>query len=131
MEMQLLPMKVPQIPLLTRILYGGITEEILIRFGLMSVLAWGGWKLFGAFNIKGQDFPVIIAIVGSALVFGAGHLPALVAFGGELTGSVVGYTLFWNGLFGIVAGVLYWKVNIEAAMLAHVIAHLGAYVVMG
>jgi hypothetical protein len=32
--------------LLTRILYGGITEELLIRWGLMTLLVWIGWHLF-------------------------------------------------------------------------------------
>lgn len=31
---------------LAGMLYGGITEELMVRWGLMSLLAWAGWKLF-------------------------------------------------------------------------------------
>ncbi|WP_225852851.1 hypothetical protein, partial [Haemophilus parainfluenzae] len=32
---------------ISRFLYGGITEEILLRWGLMTLLVWGLWRLFG------------------------------------------------------------------------------------
>ena len=35
------------VPLTTRILYGGITEELLTRWGLMSFFAWALWRLSG------------------------------------------------------------------------------------
>ncbi|MBN7798318.1 CPBP family intramembrane glutamic endopeptidase [Parahaliea mediterranea] len=121
----------PEIPIATRVLYGGITEEILIRFGLMSLLAWLAWKSMGHFGFEGRNTPIVIAIVASALAFAAGHLPAIVAFGGVLTVPVVAYVLLWNGLFGLIAGVLYWKANLEAAIFAHALAHIGAYAVLG
>ncbi|WP_205127681.1 MULTISPECIES: hypothetical protein [Okeania] len=34
------------LPFITRILFGGITEELLIRWGLMTLLVWIGWKIF-------------------------------------------------------------------------------------
>jgi len=119
-----------EIPLATRVLYGGIAEEILIRFGMMSLLAWLIWKPMAHFGFEGRTTPIAIAIIGSALVFAAGHLPAIVSFGGALTSPVVAYVLLWNGLFGLIAGVLYWKVNLEAAMFAHAFAHIGAYAVL-
>ena len=33
------------LPLATRVLYGGIAEEIMIRWGLMTLLAWVIWRL--------------------------------------------------------------------------------------
>src|SRR5262249_20639847 len=32
------------LPPLTRLLYGGITEEVLVRWGFMSFLIWAAWK---------------------------------------------------------------------------------------
>lgn len=31
-------------PLVVRVLYGGITEELLTRWGLMSLILWGAWR---------------------------------------------------------------------------------------
>ncbi len=34
------------VPLPTRLLYGGITEELLLRWGFMTLLVWAAWRLF-------------------------------------------------------------------------------------
>ena len=34
------------LPLPTRVLYGGIVEELLLRWGFMSLLVWGAWRIF-------------------------------------------------------------------------------------
>src|SRR5574341_190250 len=63
------------LPLPTRLLYGGLTEELLLRWGLMTLLVWTAWRLFQ----KGQDKPksayFVSAILISSVVFGLGHLP--------------------------------------------------------
>jgi hypothetical protein len=33
------------LPVPTRLLYGGITEELLLRWGLMTLLVWVAWRL--------------------------------------------------------------------------------------
>lgn len=33
-------------PLLTRLLYGGITEELLLRWGLMTLVVWAACRIF-------------------------------------------------------------------------------------
>ena len=33
------------IPLAARVLYGGITEEVLVRWGLMTILVWLAWRV--------------------------------------------------------------------------------------
>ncbi len=61
------------VPLLTRILYGGITEEIVTRWGLMSFFAWALWRMTG----KGKLLPGLLwaAIIMAAALFAAGRLP--------------------------------------------------------
>ena len=62
--------------LLTAMFYGGITEEILMRWGLMSLLIWIAWKgLKQGVTLPGQGI-YQGAIVLAALVFGLLHLPA-------------------------------------------------------
>jgi len=105
---------------LVGVLYGGITEEILMRWGLMTALAWAGTRL------SGRRGPGVMwtAVWVAALLFGAGHLPALVTLGIDLSGPVVARTLALNGVGGVVFGWLYWRRSLEAAMVAHATVHL-------
>lgn len=101
------------------VLYGGIVEEILVRFGLMSVVVWLAGKLTKSAN-KG----IYIAGIGiAAFVFAAGHLPATAQMFGLGTVSVV-RTLLLNFLPGIGFGYLYWKHGLVYAMLGHIATHV-------
>jgi len=108
----------------TKILYGGITEELLIRWGLMSFLVWGSYRLTqnNGSDIRAHNY--IIAIVVSALIFGLGHLPIAFTLSPEVTASLVTYIILGNASFGFIAGYLYWKHGIECAIAAHMIAHI-------
>lgn len=112
------------LPNITRFLYGGLTEELLLRWGFMTFLVWAAWRLFQ----KGEGTPkavyVVAAIFISALVFGMGHLPIASMLAGGLTVPLVAYVVTANSIFGIFAGFLYWKKGLEAAMIAHIFAHV-------
>lgn len=115
--------------LVVRVLYGGVTEELLLRWGVMTLLLW--LLVLPARALRGPErqpgrVAVALAILLSALAFGLGHLPTVVAFGGELTRGVVLYVVLGNALFGSVAGLLFWRWGLEAAMLAHALAHVFA-----
>jgi hypothetical protein len=111
-------------PHLTRFLYGGFTEELLLRWGIMTFLVWAAWRLFQ----KGEGTPksvyVVGAIIVSALVFGIGHLPIASMLAGGLSLPLVIYVITGNSIFGIVAGFLYWRRGLEAAIIAHISAHV-------
>lgn len=111
-------------PALVRFLYGGITEEILIRWGLMTLLLWLGWRFGQGRRGSPAKGWVAIAIGLSALLFGVAHLPYAIALGLPLTPLLVGYLLLQNGLFSLVAGYLYWRYGLESAMVAHLTLHL-------
>ncbi len=118
-------------PLLVRVLYGGITEELLLRWGLMSVLLW---LIQHAFRHSPQaPVPAApmawIAIAISALLFGIGHLPAAIALTGALSVPITLHIVGGNALFGMLAGFLFWRHGLESAMLAHVLAHVFAFAV--
>lgn len=111
-------------PLVVKLLYGGVTEELLVRWGVMTLLLWLGWRLAQ----RGQGRPgagvVGVAVVVSALLFAMGHLPAAQAMAGALTVPVVAFVLVGNTAFGLVAGWLFARRGLEAAVIAHVLAHL-------
>jgi len=112
------------LPLPTRLLYGGITEELLLRWGLMTLLVWAAWRLFQ----KGQDRPkpanFVGAIVISSVVFALGHLPVAFLLFPEPTLALTLFVIVGNSAFGLIAGYLYWKKGLESAMIAHMLAHV-------
>lgn len=115
-----------RIPASARLLYGGITEEILMRWGLMTLFAWLAWR----FLQKRQGAPrpafFITAILVAALLFAIGHLPAVAAMQITLSPEVIAFVLLGNAIPGILFGIAYWRRGLECAFLAHAVAHLVA-----
>lgn len=111
-------------PIPTRLLYGGITEEVLMRWGLMTFFAWAVWRLFQKRFDKPARACFITAIPLSAFIFGLGHLPVAIALLRPITAAIVLFVIVANSAFGIVTGYLYWKYGLESAMIAHVLGHV-------
>jgi hypothetical protein len=112
-------------PLPTRLLYGGITEELLLRWGFMTLIVWAAWRVLQ----RGRNAPgaayFVGAILVSALVFGAGHLPvAFMLLSDSISVALVLFVILANSVFGLVAGYLYWKRGLESAIVAHMFCHL-------
>lgn len=110
-------------PLLVKLLYGGVTEELLVRWGAMTVLLWLGWRMVQGGRGAPRSAVVVAAVVLSSLLFALGHLPAAQALSGVLTPQVLAFVLLGNMAWGLVAGALYARYGLEAALLAHVLAH--------
>ena len=105
------------------VLYGGITEEVMMRWGLLSLVAWAMLKL--ARRPLAAEAPVIymLAIVVVAVVFAAAHLPAA-AVVAPLDAPFVTRILVLNSIAGVVYGALFWQRSLEAAMAAHMATHV-------
>ncbi|MGH9969631.1 MAG: CPBP family intramembrane glutamic endopeptidase [Pyrinomonadaceae bacterium] len=112
------------IPLPTRLLYSGFTEELLLRWGVMTLLVWAPWRLFQRGQGKPGGIYFASAILISSVVFGLGHLPIAFALSSDVTAPLVFYIIAGNTVFGLIAGYLYWKKGLEAAMIAHMMAHV-------
>lgn len=110
---------------LAEIFYGGITEEILTRWGVMTFILWALWKL-APFKQKKPPHPILvwIAIIASALLFGMGHIPAAQAIVGDLTHEIITYIIAGNMFAGLIFGYLYQRFGLESAIIAHMMAHL-------
>ena len=102
------------------ILYGGIIEEILLRFGLMSLIIWVASKIKKS---KDNNGIYIAGVVISAFLFAIGHLPATATIFGLNTVSVT-RTLLLNFFPGIGFGYLYWKHGLVYGMLGHITTHV-------
>lgn len=104
--------------------YGGLTEEVLMRLGLGTLLAWAVWRLS-----KGRRLLALgVGIVGASLLFGVLHLPAAAQIW-PLSAVVITRTILLNAVFGLVAGVLYVRRGLEHAMAAHICADLVLHVI--
>jgi len=112
------------LPIPTRLLYGGITEELLLRWGVLTLLVWVAWRLFQKRQGQPRNVYFVGAIVISSVIFGLGHLPLVVALGADFTAAIVLYVVSANSVFGLIAGYLYWRRGLEAAIVAHMMAHV-------
>lgn len=106
--------------LTTKLLYGGITEELLCRFGLMTLFSWLLFKIFRRLNAAVYWG----AIALSAIVFALGHLPLVFQLTTEVSFPVYAYIILANSLGGFFFGYAYWKRGLECAFIAHAFAHL-------
>jgi hypothetical protein len=105
--------------------YGGLAEEVMMRWGLMSLLALALVKMSGRRGGPSPSLRVyVVAGLLSALVFAAGHLPALAQVF-EPTGMLVARTLVLNTIAGLLYAWLFWRRCLEAAMLGHAATHVG------
>ena len=111
-------------PFIVRLLYGGITEEILLRWGFMTFLVWLAWRFIQRRQGNPKNYYVAIAIIFSAILFGVAHLPVVMTLGTRVTLALITYIVIANTVFGLIAGYLYWKRGLEAAMIAHMMTHV-------
>ena len=110
--------------------YGGITEELICRLFLMTLIVWICWKFASHKGAPPRAWMIWSGIVGASLVFGIGHLPAASGVW-PLTAAVIARTLVLNGLGGIAFGWLYWRRGLEHAVLAHFAADIVVHVIGG
>ncbi|NKX44645.1 type II CAAX prenyl endopeptidase Rce1 family protein [Roseicyclus persicicus] len=101
------------------LLYGGLTEEVLMRWGLLTALA------LGLSRFLPHRAALWLAAGLAALAFAAAHLPAVQLEAGAMTPLLTARTLIWNALLGLAYGAALLRGGLEAAILAHIGTHLG------
>lgn len=112
------------------VLYGGFTEEIVMRWGLLAGLAAG--------LVRWTPRPVAlgVAVAVSSVLFAAAHLPAVLAEAGLLPTApdgvappvppgLVARTLGWNTLVGLLFGTAFVRRGLEVGIGLHVGFHVG------
>lgn len=103
------------------VLYGGVVEEVVARWGLMNLL------VFFSMMFAKQNNSVIIwsSIVLSGLLFGIGQVPVYLAAGclssRRLIYSILSLYL-WQAL---VFGFIFWNYGLFASIFAHMLFHVG------
>jgi Type II CAAX prenyl endopeptidase Rce1-like len=111
--------------------YGAFDEEILMRFGVLSLLALAFRTLA---RMRGANRELALptsafwaANIVAAVLFGLGHLPATAALA-PLSAALVVRAVVLNGTSGLVFGELYRRYGLEWAMTSHfgvdIVAHV-------
>ena len=114
--------------------YGGINEEFLMRLFGLSVLSWLLSRVWHTSAGLPTDtvFWIVNAIM--AVLFGLGHLPAVIGLLGRVTPLMLARTLLLNAPIGLICGWLFWRYGIEAAVAAHfsadIVYHIGATILL-
>ena len=106
--------------LLGRVLYGGIVEEVLARWGMMTLFVWLGSLLAG----EATAVVMWIAIIISGVLFGLLHMPGLLAAGARKSAVFFIAAIGLNLWVSLVFGWLFWQYGLVAAMLSHMWLHL-------
>ena len=92
--------------------YGGIVEETLLRWGVLTAL----FALARRIGVREAFWPSNVA---AALLFGALHLPSVAFARIPITGAVIAHVLLGNGIAGVVFGWMFKRRGLEGAMVAH------------
>lgn len=106
---------------LTKLLYGGIAEEIIVRWGCTTFFLLILSKKFS------PDKSFIWSVVLSSLLFGLGHIPMAMAAKASMT--LVFLVLFSNFMYGLLFGYAFIKFGLWCAILCHLGAHLFAGII--
>ena len=109
-----------KITTLARFGYGGFTEEILMRFGLMTLFVWIYFKITGKLNYTTYWTGIILV----SILFAAGHLPVVFMAVQNPSISLLTFIIIGNSVAGLFFGWLYWKKGLEAAFIGHIFAHV-------
>jgi hypothetical protein len=107
------------VPLVTRILYGGIVEELILRGGLLTLLAWILHRLTGRIGEPSRWLTGAAILVSNA-VFAVGHLPVLIVHHDPSPPRTVAVIF----VVALPWGWLYARRGLEAASIAHATFHV-------
>jgi CAAX prenyl protease-like protein len=99
--------------------FGSIAQAIQVRLLVLSFFAW--LRRFIGKTPEGQSTNAVlwIANVLAALLFGLGHLPAIMLLLIPLTPLIVIRAVILTRLVGIACGWLYQSRGLESAMISH------------
>lgn len=105
---------------IARFAYGGLTEELMMRFGFMTFVVWIVHKISKELTSLTYWMGIILATI----LFAIGHFPVAYNAVGNPSILLLSYILIGNSTVGIFFGWLYWKKGLEAAFVGHIFAHV-------
>tara|TARA_Y100000588_G_scaffold388054_2_gene487350 strand:+ start:232 stop:993 length:762 start_codon:yes stop_codon:yes gene_type:complete len=105
------------------ILYQGVTDEIIARWGLLNVLVF-----FGILISKPSNPMVIyLAILIGSVIFSMSKIPVLISAGCKVSRPFTYVMMFLYTLQSILFGFIFWQYGLLASMLSHMIFLAGLW----
>ncbi|WP_018659949.1 CPBP family glutamic-type intramembrane protease [Allofustis seminis] len=101
--------------ILSMVIYQGITEEILLRWGLMTISIY----IFSSQGENQQDWVFIAGIIFATILYLLTRYRSFSVMTSSLT-PLLGARLAIQSIGGIAFGILYWKHHLEAAIVGHI-----------
>jgi|CXWL01.1.fsa_nt_gi hypothetical protein len=105
--------------------YAAVTEEVIYRFGVMTIVVWLALFIVPPSPVRPGPIAAWAGIGTAAVLFGLAHVANVPHAQHPILRAV---TL--NGFAGAVLGWLYWKKGFEAAVVAHFGADVLIYLVI-
>lgn len=105
--------------ILSRVFYGGVLEEVIFRWGLLSLLIWI-FQLLGVSEVIRLGTALFI----SSILFAWVHLPTIKLVASEPKRAMYVYTLIGNSWVGLFTGVAFIQGGLTASILVHMLFHL-------
>lgn len=103
------------------VLYGGVTEEIIGRWGLMNLATF----FILIFTKQPTNTVIWLSIFISGLIFAVGQLPAYLAAGCTSNRHFIYAFVLLSLCQSVLFGYLFWQYGLICAILAHMLFHLG------
>lgn len=104
---------------LSNLLYSGLGQEIMLRYGIMTVVIY----VFSSRGTELNRLVYILGIVFTAVIFAFAQYNGIFGTYGFSFILILRMVLL-TGLSGFLFGTLFYKFHVEAALLAHMLANL-------
>ncbi|MET1113471.1 MAG: abortive infection protein [Comamonas sp.] len=117
-------------PLLSKLLFGSLTNELLLRWGMLACVFWGVWR-FGGSDTPPSPTMGWVAVGLTALLWAAAHWLTARWLLGPLPGLLLLHVMLGKLTYGLLAGFLCWRFGLEAAILAHVVTYVLSHGLIG
>jgi hypothetical protein len=111
-----------QTGILSRVFYGGVLEEVIFRWSLLSLFVW-------IFQLVGLDnqFSLNTSVFVTSLLFAIVHIPSIKLVATKPKKEMYVYTIVGNIWVGLCASFAFIESGLFAAIVVHMLFHLTWY----
>jgi hypothetical protein len=100
---------------------GGVVTELVLRYGFMTLVVWAAWTYRPAVDRSVTGASAWVGVLAAATLGGSVAVPAALVSGTTVAVAVAAVVPFVGG---VAFGLLYWRYDLAAAVVAHGAASL-------